>query len=494
MAKKQYYAVRLGRIAGIYETWTQCEEQVKGFPGAEYKSFPTIQEAERYIGGADEQGGTSESVNEINAQIEKAITNLKENEVIAFVDGSYDVKEEKSAFGVIVLDSNGNKETLYKAFTKNLGEEFIALRNVAAELEGVKEAINWAIKYNKEKITIYFDYEGIGRWATGAWKAKNQITQDYVNFIADRRKKVDISFVKVPAHAGIGLNEEVDSIAKNALLEKGFKTYNDGSVYFVGYSVDDWKAIVQYLNDENMNLDENEIAPIEIVSIDEFESNRKKIRILQANNVVTINCYNNSRSFVQGKQTVLFQKLIASAIERLTNKQIVVETLNRYHALTITPEEVENKFEQLVPHYRHDTKKHYYNLLTGVYNTMLTGYMPDYTCLVTPIFRAYEYYLHKILGEKMQLSTENDKGTNNFSFFSRKTDGSYECNSSSRNVLSADQLNYLNALYTTYNGVRHPFSHWSASDVDVAVITEMEEARNYLLDAFALIEQYYILF
>ena len=69
MAKKKYYAVRSGRIAGIYETWTQCEEQVKGFPGAEYKSFPTIQEAERYIGGADEQGGTSESVNEINAQI-----------------------------------------------------------------------------------------------------------------------------------------------------------------------------------------------------------------------------------------------------------------------------------------------------------------------------------------------------------------------------------------------------------------------------------------
>ncbi len=494
MAKKKYYAVRSGRITGIYETWPQCEEQVKGFPGAEYKSFSTLQEAEQYICGMDVQEGASESVNEINARIEKDIASLEENEVIAFVDGSYDVKEEKSAFGVIVLDSNGNKETLYKAFTKSLGEEFIALRNVAAELEGVKEAINWAIKYNKEKITIYFDYAGIEEWATGAWKAKNQITQDYVNFITDRRKKVDISFVKVPAHAGIGLNEEVDSIAKNALLEKGFKTYNDGSVYFVGYSVDDWKAIVQYLNDENMNLDENEIAPIEIVSIDEFESNRKKIRILQANNVVTINCYNNSRSFVQGKQTVLFQKLIASAIERLTNKQIVVETLNRYHALTITPEEVENKFEQLVPHYRHDTKKHYYNLLTGVYNTMLTGYMPDYTCLVTPIFRAYEYYLHKILGEKMQLSTENDNGTNNFSFFSRKTDGSYKCNSSSRNVLSADQLDYLNTLYTTYNSVRHPFSHWSASDVDVAVITKMEEARNYLLDAFALIERYYILF
>lgn len=38
-----------------------------------------------------------------NSKIDKAILDLKENEVIAFVDGSYDKEQEKSAFGAIIL-------------------------------------------------------------------------------------------------------------------------------------------------------------------------------------------------------------------------------------------------------------------------------------------------------------------------------------------------------------------------------------------------------
>jgi ribonuclease HI len=125
---------------------------------------------------------------------------------------------------------------------------------------------------------------------------------------------------------------------------------------------------------------------------------------------------------------------------------------------------------------------------------MLTGYMPDYTCLVTPIFRAYEYYLHRILGDTMQLDTENDKGVNNFAFFSKNAAGLYECSSNKKNLLSLPQLNYLNSLYTKYNSVRHPYSHWSASDVDTAVITDIDTARQLLLDGLNLIDQYYTLF
>mgnify|MGYP000450038389 FL=1 len=50
-----------------------------------------------------------------------------------------------------MITSGGNRDTLYKSFTKNLDKDFIALRNVAAELEGVKEAINWSVTYNKKK-------------------------------------------------------------------------------------------------------------------------------------------------------------------------------------------------------------------------------------------------------------------------------------------------------------------------------------------------------
>ena len=37
--KVKYYAVRVGRKAGIYKTWSECKEQVCEYSGAIYKSF-----------------------------------------------------------------------------------------------------------------------------------------------------------------------------------------------------------------------------------------------------------------------------------------------------------------------------------------------------------------------------------------------------------------------------------------------------------------------
>lgn len=47
MAKKQkYYVVWDGHEPGIYNTWEQCQIQIKNYPGAKYKSFKTLTEAE----------------------------------------------------------------------------------------------------------------------------------------------------------------------------------------------------------------------------------------------------------------------------------------------------------------------------------------------------------------------------------------------------------------------------------------------------------------
>ena len=496
MPKKKYYAVRFGRTPGVYCTWDECKKQTEGFSGAEFKSFSSLEQAEQYLSSKNAEDTDTASVIvhqsvDLNTQIDSAIAHLKEGELIAFVDGSYDTTGEKSAFGVIIFGAGETRDILYKAFTKQLGEEFISLRNVAAELEGVKEAINWAIQYNKTKITIYYDYEGIEKWATGEWKANKRITKDYVRFIDEKRISLEINFIKVPAHSGVKLNEEVDQLAKDALLAKGHKTYNDGSVYFIGYGVQDWEAIIQCINEENARLP-GAIDPISF-STDQIDT-RTRIKVRHGNNVVVINCYNNKKSYVQGKQNSLFQKIVASAIEALANSQSVVETLNSYHALTLSKSEVETKFEKLLPHYRHASSKHYTNLLSAVYNTMLAGYMPDYTCLVTPLFRAFEYYLHRILGDAMGLDTEDAKGKNIFSYFSKNTLGQFECNSPQKATLSTSQLAFLNRLYTKYNSIRHPYSHRSASDVDTAVITNIQEARHLLLDGLSLIDQYYINF
>ena len=49
MSKKKitYYVVWSGRTPGVYATWADCEQQVKGFEGAKYKGFASQAEAEQ---------------------------------------------------------------------------------------------------------------------------------------------------------------------------------------------------------------------------------------------------------------------------------------------------------------------------------------------------------------------------------------------------------------------------------------------------------------
>lgn len=45
----KYYAVRIGRVPGIYTTWHACQEHVRHFPGAQFKSFSNYDDALAYL-------------------------------------------------------------------------------------------------------------------------------------------------------------------------------------------------------------------------------------------------------------------------------------------------------------------------------------------------------------------------------------------------------------------------------------------------------------
>lgn len=45
MANFKYYVVWEGHAPGIYETWEDCKQQISGYNGAKYKSFPTKEAA-----------------------------------------------------------------------------------------------------------------------------------------------------------------------------------------------------------------------------------------------------------------------------------------------------------------------------------------------------------------------------------------------------------------------------------------------------------------
>ncbi len=194
---KKFYAVKKGKIAGVYRTWDECKAQIHGVSGAIYKSFPSLEEAELFIEGEAEL-----------KEAEKA-----SEEVLAYVDGSYAKEQKRYSYGCAIL-WNGDQFELSGA---GEDERFVTMNNVAGEVLGSIKAIQWALEKNAKSIRVYHDYEGIARWANGEWKANKEGTQMYQSFIKDSRERITIRFTKVAAHTGVELNERADQLAKGAL-------------------------------------------------------------------------------------------------------------------------------------------------------------------------------------------------------------------------------------------------------------------------------------
>ena len=195
MAKKKIYAVRKGKITGIFYSWDECSASVNGYPGAEYKSFTTKEEANSYL--------------------ENSAPSSTESTLTAYVDGSFDPSIGKYAFGCILLTPEGE---IIRESGNGQDPESLAIRNVAGEMLGAMYAVQWAVNHGYPSLTIYYDYEGIAKWAKGDWKAKNKRTQQYAEFMNGKRSYIQLSFQKVKAHSGDHYNEEVDKLAKSALV------------------------------------------------------------------------------------------------------------------------------------------------------------------------------------------------------------------------------------------------------------------------------------
>ncbi len=210
MAKKKIYAVRKGKTTGIFYSWDECSASVNGYPSAEYKSFTTKEEANSYLGNSFAVQIEEEKKDQKNTALHGT-----ESTLTAYVDGSFDPSIGKYAFGCILLTPDGE---IIRESGNGQDPESLAIRNVAGEMLGAMYAVQWAINHGYPSLTIYYDYEGIAKWAKGDWKAKNKRTQQYAEFMNGKRSYIQLSFQKVKAHSGDHYNEEVDKLAKSALV------------------------------------------------------------------------------------------------------------------------------------------------------------------------------------------------------------------------------------------------------------------------------------
>ena len=221
MGDKKYYAVKKGKTRGIFAAWEECRASVEGYPGAEYKGFKELAEAQGYLEGTGHSERAGQAVPRPEHQAaswpEAAPEERPEpGTLLVYVDGSYDDSLRKYAFGCVFILPDGRVCTEYGNGEK---EQALKHRNVSGEMLGAMYAVRTAMVSGFGQVELRYDYEGIEKWVTGQWRSKTELTGLYAASMREWGKKIKICFTKVAAHANVYYNELADKMAKTGLRE-----------------------------------------------------------------------------------------------------------------------------------------------------------------------------------------------------------------------------------------------------------------------------------
>lgn len=138
---------------------------------------------------------------------------------LAFTDGSYkrlpDGREGYSSAVIVAPDGTSD----WKVFTKAACDEYIVHHNISGEIFAVLMLFEYLLNETDcDEVTIVYDQQNIGLWATGAYKARTKLSQQYVQYLnVYVNPKMKVHWVNVKSHVGIEGNELVDTIAKDTL-------------------------------------------------------------------------------------------------------------------------------------------------------------------------------------------------------------------------------------------------------------------------------------
>jgi len=138
----------------------------------------------------------------------------------AYTDGSYRESDGTFSYGAIILLDDHNVMLNGRI---NDRPEYAASRNVAGEIYGAIKVVQYAMRFGIKKVVIHHDYQGVGAWPTGVWKANIPLTKKYVDYMQKTADFVQVKFEWVKGHAGHEFNEQADRLAAMAQIQPWHK-------------------------------------------------------------------------------------------------------------------------------------------------------------------------------------------------------------------------------------------------------------------------------
>jgi ribonuclease HI len=158
MPKEKFYVVWKGRKTGIFTSWAECEKQVKGFAGAEFKAFGSLKEAEAAFRSRYEafKGKPASLGKWKEASVKPIVPSIC---VDAACSGSPGEMEYRGVF--LESEEEFFRFGPYPDGTNNVGE-FLA----------IVHALTWLLKHSKT-MPVYSDSENAIAWVyTGECKTQ----------------------------------------------------------------------------------------------------------------------------------------------------------------------------------------------------------------------------------------------------------------------------------------------------------------------------------
>lgn len=224
-SRKSFYAVVKGVRPGLYRLWSGkdgAEEQVRGFLGAVYKGFTTLEDALDYL--------HARSVKTEEHADHQPRERYSDGRIHIFTDGGAINNPGPGGYGVVLI-YQGRRKELSQGFQQTTNNR-MELRACIAALESLKKAESAVIYSDSRYVVDNISKGHAQRWRHNGWLtlAKKPVENaDLWRRLLDLVDLYNPEFVWVKGHGGARENERCDQLAQaaargdNLLVDKGYE-------------------------------------------------------------------------------------------------------------------------------------------------------------------------------------------------------------------------------------------------------------------------------